>query len=184
MSYFFGSAGEIKVGATRRFLLFGSSCVVSPAIPSPSRFAGATGAGVSGGVDNSALVPVDEILAFRFDDPVFTTVGCANVDVGDGAESAMGGMVDILAVEAKGETVAMEEDEFERVGLVARTGGVGKEGFEIVEGEGRERGREESGVGAGPGWISPSSPGSKRTVEQNPSVEVMINILPSVDLSS
>jgi hypothetical protein len=78
----------------------------------------------------------------------FTTVGWTKVDVGDGAESAIGGIVEILGVEEKADTVATEGDEFERVGLVARTGGVGKEGFEIVEGEGRESGR---GVGAGPG---------------------------------
>ena len=95
----------------------------------------------------------------------------------------MGGIVVILGVEEKAVTVATEEDELDRVGLVARMGGVGKVGFEIVEGDGRERGREDSVVGAGPGWISPSSPGSKRTVEQKPSVEVMINIFPSVDLS-
>lgn len=85
------------------------------------------------------------------------------------------------------DNVATEEEEFDLVGLDARPPdeGVGKDGFEVVEGDGRECDNvEEIVVGAGPGWISPNSPGSKMIVEQNPSVDVIINIFPSVDLMS
>lgn len=37
-------------------------------------------------------------------------------------------------------------------------------------------------VGRGPVYFSPSSPGEKTTTEQNPSVDVMSNVLPSGDL--
>lgn len=71
----------------------------------------------------------------------------------------------------------------ERVGLVARPDGVGNCGFDVVDGDGLERGTvEEIVVGAGPGWTSPNSPGSNMIVEQNPSVDVIINMFPSVDL--
>jgi hypothetical protein len=107
-----------------------------------------------------------------------------NPDVGEGADRATGVTVETLGVApVKPERVAMEEEEFERLGLGARTVGVGKVEIEGVEGEGREWRVEWRVVGAGPGWTSPSSPGSKMTVEQNPSVDVMINIFPSVDLT-
>jgi hypothetical protein len=71
----------------------------------------------------------------------------------------------------------------ERVGLAARPDGVGKDGFDVVDGDCLERGTvEEIVVGAGPGWTSPNSPGSNMIVEQNPSVDVIINMFPSVDL--
>jgi hypothetical protein len=54
-------------------------------------------------------------------------------------------------VEANPANVATEEEEFDLVGLVARADGVGKEGFEGVEGDGRECETEEIVVGAGPG---------------------------------
>ena len=186
-SYFGGAAGEIKVGAIRRFLLFGSSSVASAEVPeiSPSRLTDGAGVGVSGGVDNGGLDPVDEIDGFRFAAPIWEamTVGWTKVDVGDGAERVTGAIVEILGADEKANAVATEEDEFERVGLAARKGGVGNEGVEIVDGDGRERERDDMATGAGPGCVSPSSPGSKMTVEQNPSVEVMISMLPSLDLS-
>jgi hypothetical protein len=112
-----------------------------------------------------------------------TIVGCTKVDVGEGADRAAGGTCEILGVvEAKPDNVAMEEVEFDRVGLVARAEGIGKDGFKVVDGDGREWEVDDMVVGAGPGWISPNSPGSKIIVEQNPSVEVIINMLPSVDL--
>ena len=191
-SYFCDGAGEIRVGATLRFLLFGCSSDSvsvdgSDDDVSNSLF-NATDVGVSGGVPNGAADPVDEIDGFRFNtgcDEV-TTVGWTNVDVGGGADRAAGGTCDILeVVEAKPDKVATEEEEFDRVGLDARADGVGKDGFEVVEGDGRECDPEEEiVVGAGPGWISPNSPGSKMIVEQNPSVDVIINILPSDDLLS
>ena len=68
-----------------------------------------------------------------------TTVGWTNGDVGEGADRAAGGTCEILGVvEAKPDNVATEEEEFDRVGLVARAEGVGKDGFEVVEGDGRE----------------------------------------------
>jgi hypothetical protein len=71
----------------------------------------------------------------------------------------------------------------DRAGLAALADGVGKDGFEGVWGDGREYAIVEIVVGAGPGWTSPNSPGSNIIVEQKPSVEVIINILPSVDLT-
>jgi len=184
-TYFGGTAGEIKVGAIRRFLFFGSSSVPSTAAPeiSPSRLASGAGVGVSGGVDNGGLDPVDEIDGFRFEAPPCEVmmVGWTKVDVGDGTERATGGIVEILGVDENGDTV-VTEDEFERVGLAARKGGAGNDGVEM-DGDGREIARDDMVAGAGPGCVSPSSPDSKMTVEQNPSVEVMISMLPSLDLS-
>ena len=71
-----------------------------------------------------------------------------NVEVGDGAERVAGGAVESLGPEeAKPDNVATEDEEFERVGLLALAVGVGNDGFEIVEGDGRVW----AGVGAGPG---------------------------------
>lgn len=50
------------------------------------------------------------------------------------------------------------------VGLVGVTEGVG------------------DAVGRGPMYFSPNSPGEKTTTEQNPSVDVISNVLPSGDL--
>ena len=73
--------------------------------------------------------------------------------------------------------VAVEDEEFDRAGLLALTEiGVGKLAMEVVDGEGLEA------IIIGPGWISPNSPGSKIIVEQNPSVDVIISIFPSEDL--
>ena len=77
--------------------------------------------GVSGGVPRGAADPVDEIDGFRFipgcDDKV-TTVGWTNVDVGEEADRAATGSCEILGVvEAKPDNVAIEEEEFDRVGL-------------------------------------------------------------------
>lgn len=145
--YFCDAAGETKVGAILRFLLFGSSSDVvstdgSDDDLSPSLF-NVVDVGVSGGVPKGAAAePVDEIDGFRFipgyGDEV-TIVGWTNVDVGEEAGRAAVGICEILGVvEAKPDNVAMEEEEFDRVGLVARAEGVGKDGFEDVEGEGRE----------------------------------------------
>lgn len=41
-------------------------------------------------------------------------------------------------VDVKPDSVATDEEEFERVGLVARADGVGNWGFDVVEGDGRE----------------------------------------------
>ena len=84
--------------------------------------------------------------------------------------------------DAKPDSVATEDEEFDRVGLDARAEGVGNVGFDVVEGDGREW-VDEIVVGAGPGCTSPNSPVSKMMVEQNPSVDVMISIFPSVDLT-
>jgi hypothetical protein len=76
------------------------------------------------------------------------------VEPGEGADSAAGGTCEILGVEeAYPDSVAMEDDELERVGLAARPPeGVGKDGFDVVDGDGLERGTEEEMVvGAGPG---------------------------------
>jgi hypothetical protein len=111
--------------------------------------------GVSGGVPRGAADPVDEIDKFRCipgcDDEA-TTVGWTNVDVGEEADKAATGSCEILGVvEAKPDNVAIEEEEFDRVGLVARAAGVGKDGVEVVEGDGREWEADEMVVGAGPG---------------------------------
>jgi len=71
-SYFCDSAGEIKVGATRRFLFFGSSSdTLGPNVSdiSDSRFFGISlvEAGVTGGVAKGGIDPVDDIEAFLFD---------------------------------------------------------------------------------------------------------------------
>lgn len=59
--------------------------------------------------------------------------------MGDGAEKAAEGTWEILGVvDMKQDSVATDEEEFERVGLVARTDGVGNWGFDVVEGDGRE----------------------------------------------
>ena len=167
-------------------MLFGSSSVPSTAAPeiSLSRLASGAGVGVSGGVDNGGLDPVDEIDGFRFGAPTceVMTVGWTKVDVGDGAERATGGIVEILGVDENADKV-VTEDEFERVGLAARNGGAENDEVEMVDGDGREIERDDMVAGAGPGCVSPSSPDSKMTVEQNPSVEVMISMLPSLDLS-
>jgi hypothetical protein len=52
--------------------------------------------------------------------------------------------------DAKPDSVATEEEELDRVGLDARADGVGNEGFDKVDGDGREW-VEEIVVGAGPG---------------------------------
>ena len=92
--------------------------------------------GVSGGVPK----PVDEIdgvLALVAE--CVETVGCAKVEVGDGADKAGGGTVEIFGVEdAKPESVATDEDELDRVGLLPRADGVGKDGFDMIDGDGRE----------------------------------------------
>lgn len=96
--------------------------------------------------------PLEEIEGFRVppwweDD----TVGWINAEEGDGADNAAGGTWDILGVEdAKPDSVATEEEELDRVGLEARADGVGNEGFDRVDGDGREC-AEEIVVGAGPG---------------------------------
>ena len=74
-----------------------------------------------------------------------------NVEVGEGADNAAGGTVEIFGVEAKPAIVATEDDEFDRTGLLARAPGVGKDGLEVVDGEGREWAAVEIVVGAGPG---------------------------------
>lgn len=149
-------SGEIKVGATRRFLLFGSpsedaGVSVDRSEISPSLFNGiplcAVDVGVSGGVPKGGTAPPDEIDGFRFipgyieDDDVMIEVGRTNVDVGEGADKAAGGTCEIFGVvEAKLDNVATEEEELDLVGLEARppVEGVGKEGLEVVEGDGRE----------------------------------------------
>jgi hypothetical protein len=61
------------------------------------------------------------------------------VEVGDGTVRAAGGIVGIfVVVEANPDNVTTEEEEFDLVGLVARAEGVGKEGLEVVEGDGLE----------------------------------------------
>ena len=66
------------------------------------------------------------------------------------------------------------------MGLPARTVRVEKAVVVSVDGGGRAV--DEMVVGAGPGWTSPNSPGSKMMVEQKPSVDVIINMFPSEDL--
>lgn len=81
-----------------------------------------------------------------------TVVGCTKVDVGEGADRAAGGMVEILGVvEAKPDSVATDDEELDLVGLVARAEGVGNTGFEVVEGEGLEYELEWLPVVTGPG---------------------------------
>jgi len=156
--HFRDSAGEINVGATRRFLVFGSSSddeSIALSGTSPSRFCGIAiiEVGVSGGVPNCAE-PVDEIEGFRVVPACMevTVVGCTKVDVGEGADKAAGGMVEILGVvEAKPDSVATDDEELDLVGLVARAEGVGNTGFEVVEGEGLEYELEWLPVVTGPG---------------------------------
>ncbi len=52
--------------------------------------------------------------------------------------------------DAKPDSVATEDEELDRVGLEARADGVGNEGLDRVDGDGREI-AEEIVVGAGPG---------------------------------
>jgi hypothetical protein len=61
-----------------------------------------------------------------------------NRGFGDGADNAAGGTCDILGVEAKLDNVATDEEEFDLVGLGARTEWVGNEGFDVVDGDGLE----------------------------------------------
>lgn len=66
-------------------------------------------------------------------------MGWINAEEGDGAEKAAGGTWDNLGVEdAKPDSVATDEEELDRVGLDARADGAGKEGFDRVDGDGRE----------------------------------------------
>jgi hypothetical protein len=94
---------------------------------------------VSGGVSR-VTNPVNDIDGFRLllgcvDVP---TVGCMKVEVGEGADNVTGGTDEILDVdEAKPDSVATEEEEFDLVGLVP-LGGAGNEGLDVVEGDGRE----------------------------------------------
>lgn len=61
------------------------------------------------------------------------------MDVGEEADKVGGGTVVIFGVvEGKPDKVATEDEEFDLVGLAARADGVGKEGFDDVEGDGRE----------------------------------------------
>ena len=72
--------------------------------------------------------------------------------MGEGADSAGGCTVETFGVvETKPDNVATDDEEFDRVGLVARADGVGNDGFDVVEGDGRECKVEEIVVGAGPG---------------------------------
>jgi hypothetical protein len=74
------------------------------------------------------------------------------VDVGEGADNAAGGTVEIFGVDdAKPDNVATEDDELDRVGLLALTVGVGKDGVVSIDGDGRECPVEEMVVGTGPG---------------------------------
>ena len=69
------SAGETKVGTTRRFLFFGSSFAEVSDV-SPSLFS-VVDVGVSGGVLRGTVDPVDEVDRFRFVPACvkFTTAG-------------------------------------------------------------------------------------------------------------
>jgi hypothetical protein len=61
-----------------------------------------------------------------------------NRGVGDGADNAAGGTCEILGVGAKLDNVATDDEEFDLVGLGARTEWGGKDGFDVVEGDGLE----------------------------------------------
>ena len=74
------------------------------------------------------------------------------MDPGEGADNAAGGTCEILGVEeAYPDSVATEDEELERVGLAARPDGVGKDGFDVVDGDALAIETEEIVVGAGPG---------------------------------
>ena len=61
------------------------------------------------------------------------------MDVGEGADNDAGSTVEIFGVVAGNpDSVATEEDEFDLVGLAALADGVGNEGLDVVEGDGRE----------------------------------------------
>jgi len=139
-------------------LLFGSSSddeSIALSGISPSRFWGIPiiEVGVSGGVP-SVAEPVDEIDGFRIVPGCVAVraIGCTKVDVGEGADKAAGGMVEIFGVvEAKPESVATDDDELDLVGLVPRAEGVGNCGLDVVDGEGLEYKLEWVPVATGPG---------------------------------